>query len=78
MLQDASKQRGLLTRQLARLAIIAHRKGRPSAPSLPLIVNSAELQSQATMQEITPPLLSSQERGQGDSINARLHRLLRG
>ena len=31
-----------------------------------------------TMRELTPPLQSDEERGQGDSTNARLHRIIRG
>ena len=58
-------------RELLRLKRLADRK-RPS------LTTSRELESEALMREITPPLQTPEERGQGDSINARLHKLLYG
>jgi hypothetical protein len=44
-----------------------------SAPML-----SEQLDSEVIMRELNPPLMSDEERGAGDSTNARMHRILHG
>lgn len=48
----------------------------PSSASTRAI--QAEKPSETLMREITPPIQSDVERGQGNSVNARLHRLIGG
>jgi|SRR6185503_850962 len=42
----------------------------------PKRIATAPLTGEVLMRELNPPLLSDEERGQGDSVNARLHRIL--
>lgn len=42
----------------------------------PRRIDTAPPTDEVLRRELTPPILSDDERGQGDSINARLHRIL--
>ena len=76
-------------REWARLeiaALRARRAGNDSQPQLEPENRSTGLETpprassdagQVLMRELTPPVQTDEERGQGDSTNARLHRLLR-
>ena len=44
----------------------------------PTRINTAPPTGEVLRRELTPPILTDAERGQGDSINARLHRLIGG
>jgi hypothetical protein len=44
----------------------------------PKRTNTAPPTGEVLMRELTPPLMTDDERGQGDSVNARLHRILKG
>ena len=66
---DANALRGHQTREWAATVVRARRAGNePQSPATPIVI--------AGRDAVTPPLLSSAERAEGNSTNARLHRLI--
>lgn len=73
---DADRHRGVLTRLWAGEVVRAYRaaKSRCIASVTPQFATPRE--NQPIMCKVTPPLLTSEERGKGDSINAKMHKLI--
>ena len=70
---DADRLRGHQTREWAATVVRARLKAKragnePQSPGGPILI--------AGRDQVTPPLLTSDERGCGNSTNARLHRLI--
>lgn len=70
---DADRARGVSTRLLAVEIVRDYRERKRGAnravtPATPIVI--------AGRDRITPPLMTSEERGAGDSVNSRLHRLI--